>query len=219
MLRTNLTIGIIPQYILDLNRHLKANDLDYLCIDNSLAKALIDGERSQSAGLTLAIYRYNQILPERTICFFESNIKDFIDIYRESEYECELIRECLQHGMSQRNVSDIFGIPPKTLRVIFPNITIDKSSNRTQLSISALLLIDNELQDAQSTNKLVFSTTNFAKFMLKISNILIVNNLSHESNIAPIIRYIYSEEYQVRVYQESKPWNNQNGELIEIDIK
>ncbi|HIF9337673.1 TPA: hypothetical protein ACX6RO_001761 [Photobacterium damselae] len=219
MMLTNLTISLLPQYVLDLNRHLTNNDLDFLCIDQRQAQALIDGEQSQTAGLSLAIYRYSQIIPARSLCFFEKNIQCFIDIYKESELECELIKECLIHGMSQRNVSDIFGIPPKTLRVIFPNITIDKTCNRSQLSINALLHIDSEMQNCQQKNKLRFSTTEFAKTMVKLSNILIINGMAHESNISPIIRYIFNEEYLVRVYQESKIWNNQNGELIEIPIK
>ncbi len=149
----------------------------------------------------MAIERFAQITPNRGAWFLCENFELFSDIYREAMIDWELIDECLELGMAQMTVAELFTIRARNLSLLTGK-GISKTSNRTRMSDNTEVLITTEVLKQIRENNSVFTARDFAKLMIRISRMISSTGATDESSIAPIIVFIYAEEVSI---QNHKP--------------
>ncbi|WP_318512055.1 hypothetical protein [Photobacterium leiognathi] len=208
-----LSTNVMNEYLSSLMDKRKQDLTSEFGIDTDSADQILDS-KNQRAFMT-AVERFNQITPSRGAWFLCENTELFREIYREAITDWDLIDECLELGMAQMTIAELFSMRPRNLSMLTGK-AISKSSNRTRMSDNTEILITSEVYKQIGESGSVFSSREFARLMIRISLMISSSGANDESSIAPIIVFIYNEQFPFQVVTEKFDWLD--SESVAIDL-
>ena len=212
---TSASSAYISAYLTELQQKSMHQASIQLGVSGQIASEMLNSKNQ--VPLLIAIDRYQQIMPQLTMWFLSENVDFFVSLFHDAMEDWQLISECIACGMSQQHVAILFNYRARNIRMIL-NKSISKQAKRKSLSMSTSLMVDTEIHNHKRKNNLTFSPRTFAKFMIRISRIILVSSTPEDASIAPIIQYINDEEYPIKICGFKKYWLGKT-EPLEIKIE
>lgn len=211
-----LSTSVMNEYLVSLQDKRRKEKTNEFGINSDSADQILDS--SNQRAFFIAIDRFSQIKPSRGAWFLSENTELFLQILSEAITDWELIDESLDLGMAQTTIEELFSIRARNLSLLTGK-AISKTSNRTRMSDNTEVLITTELLNQIKANNSVFSTREFVRLMIRISLMITGTGAIDEARIAPIIVFIYNEQFPFKIVSQKRYWLNDEPTYIDLSPK
>ena len=211
---------MLTDFVSGLSRTLKQKGLNPTSVIYNLSTddiSLILDHKNQRQLIT-AIDRYIDSSLFVGFWFFSENIQSFMGIYRIALREWEYINQLLAMGTSQALISHWFNVDVKSIRFISDR-TIPKKNNRSNLSVSAQMMIDTVLWKNVKLKEQMSHVEFFYYLDILIKCATINSHIdSSVCNISLIHKYLIDEGFILGVRKERDRFNQPCSEMVDLTV-